>query len=66
MGGTEAFLRELRDLLGTGFTGAVTLHVHHGAVKQYEVNETRRPKTQHVDLTEANGETSDSDPLTKP
>ena len=64
MNGTDAFLRELGQLLATSFTGQIVLHVHHGAVKQYEVNETRRPKTGTVDLTEVNGEASDSDPLT--
>lgn len=50
---TESFLEELRRLLGTGFTGQVVLHVYQGAVKQYEINERRRPKVDQVDLTEA-------------
>ena len=38
---TDAFFEEL-----------VILHVYQGAVKQYEVNERRRPKAERFELTE--------------
>ena len=48
----DAFFEELRTLLNSKLTGQVVLHVHKGAVKQYEINERRRPKTERVELTE--------------
>ena len=49
----DAFLEELRTLLGTGFTGQVVLHVDQGSIKKYELHEWRRPKADRVELTEA-------------
>ena len=59
---TDAFLEELRTLLGAGFTGTVTLHIDQSCVKQYEVLERRRPKPDDglVDLSEGKGDGVDS------
>ena len=59
---TDALIRELRALCANGLTGTITLHIYQGAVKQYEVLERRRPKTDdgRVDLTEVDGNGLDS------
>ena len=56
----DEFLKELRTLFASGFTGTITPHVAQGCVKQYELSERRRPKPDQVELREASGDRVDS------
>lgn len=49
------FWRELeRDVIRPNFQGQITLHVQQGVVRQYEVNERRKPSNGFADIQEDN------------
>ena len=50
----QGLIEELKALCAREFTGQIVLHVERGAVKMYETNERRRPRSDNgtVELTE--------------
>ena len=50
----NGFIQELKQLMASGFTGQIILHVDQGSIKKYELHEWRRPKAEDgpVELTE--------------
>ena len=49
----EALYKELKQIMSSGFTGQVILHVDQGSIKKYELHEWRRPKADQIELREA-------------